>query len=324
MPEITFLICTFHREELLIKLLHTVLALHGLDAIDFEILIVDNSDAGSAQKPVTAFAEATQCAQLRYVQAHPPNIAIARNVGVKAAQGRFVAMIDDDMTLDPIWLQGVRPFLTDASVDVVCGPVKPVFENIALATSDAHRFFHRDAALSPGSELLVMGPKRTRGFVPATSNSIFRRASCLVDEPCFDMRYGRTGGEDVDLLCRLQRKGRRFVWAPGAQTYEIVPAHRCSPTYLKQRSYGGGQVFAATYVRNSQHPWWVATSVAVVAIAQLAALHLRSWVKPLQTEAERHTFTNRRAAVLGKLFWRQMFPLYASEHQSQRDNKGAN
>ena len=147
-----------------------------------------------------------------------------------------------------------------------------------------------------------MGPKRTKGFVPATSNSIFRRASCLVDDPCFDMRYGRTGGEDVDLLCRLQRKGRRFVWAPGAQTYEIVPAHRCNPTYLKQRSYSGGQIFAATYVRNSQHPWWVATSVAVVAIAQLAALHLRGWVKQLQTEAERHTFANRRLPYWANCF----------------------
>jgi succinoglycan biosynthesis protein ExoM len=324
LPEITFLICTVHREELLIKLLHTVLALHGLDTIEFEILIIDNSDKGSAQKPVEAFAEMTQCPQVRYVQAHPPNIAVARNVGVTTAKGRFVAMIDDDMVLDRTWLQGIADFLADESVDVICGPVEPLFENPALATPDAHQFFNRDAALPAGAELLVMGPRRTRGFVPATSNSIFRRATCLADEPCFDMRYGRTGGEDVDLLCRLQRRGRRFVWAAGARTFEIVPVHRCSPTYLEQRSYSGGQIFAATYVRNSPHPWWVATSIAVIAMAQLLIIHLGNWVKPPHTEADRQSVANRRAAVRGKLFWWQMFPLYATEHQSQRENKGTN
>lgn len=320
-PDLSFLICTFHREDLLVKLLHTVLALQGLEAIRFEIVVVDNSDEGSAQQPVAAFAQSTGCTQLRYVPAHPPNIAVARNAGVRAAQGRFVAMIDDDMTLDPTWLHGVIPLWADRSVDVICGPVEPIFDQAAAATPDARRFFHRTVPLPPGAELLVMGSQRTRGFVPATSNSIFRRATCLVDEPCFDARYGRTGGEDVDLLCRLQRRGRRFVWAPGARTYEVVPVHRCSPDYLVQRSYGGGQVFAATYVRNSRFPWWVATLIALTAIGQLLALHLRTWFTPPRTDAERQSLNNRRAAVRGKLLWRQMFPLYASEHQTQTDNK---
>ena len=323
-PDLTFLICTFHREELLVKLLHSVLALQGLDAIRYEILVVDNSDEGSAQTRMTAFAQATSCGQLRYVPAHPPNIAVARNVGASAAQGRFVAMIDDDMTLDSSWLDGVRPWLAEESIDVLCGPVEPIFENPALATPAARQFFHRTVPLNAGAELLVMGPQRTRGFVPATSNSVFRRQTCLMDDPCFDLRYGRTGGEDVDLLCRLQRRGRRFVWVPGARTHEVVPVHRCSPAYLEQRSYVGGQIFAATYVRNSRFPWWVAFSVGLIAAGQLVVNHLRAWASPPHTDEARQALVNRRAAIRGKLFWRQMFPIYANEHQSQIVAKGSN
>lgn len=322
-PDLSLLICTFHREELLIQLLHTVLALHGLETIAFEILVVDNSDEGSAQQSVEAFKDATGCTELRYVPAHPPNIAVARNAGVGATRGRFVAMIDDDMTLDPVWLQGVLPFMVDDSVDVVCGPVEPIFEDPNLASPDARQFFQRTVPLAAGSELLVMGRHRTRGYVPATSNSMFRRLTCLTDDPCFDLRYGRTGGEDVDLLCRLQGRGRRFVWAPGARTYEVVPVHRCSAAYLEQRSYSGGQIFAATFVRNSRHPWWVAPSIALIAVGQLLAIRFRTWAMPPKTEAERQSVANRRAAVRGKLLWRQMFPLYANEHQGKDAEKGS-
>lgn len=321
-PDLTFLVCTFHREELLVKLLHTVLAVRGLEAIRYEIVVVDNSDAGTAQPPVEAFCAATGSQAVRYVAAHPPNIAVARNAGVAAARGRFVAMIDDDMTLDPSWYEGVRHLLTDSWVDVVCGPVEPVFDNPSLATPAATQFFHRSVPLPPGAPLLVMGSQRTRGFVPATSNSVFRRETCLSDNPCFDARYGRTGGEDVDLLCRLQRRGRRMVWAPGARTFEAVPEHRCSADYLAKRSYAGGQTFAATYVRNSSWPAWVSLKVALIAALQLLASTLLGWLRPPTTQEEHHAMLNRRAAIRGKLSWQQMFPLYEDERQPTGPAKG--
>ena len=321
-PDLTFLVCTFHREDLLVKLLHTVLAVRGLDAIRYEIVVVDNSDAGTAQQPLNAFRATTGCDTLRYVPAHPPTIAVARNAGVAAARGRFVAMIDDDMTLDPSWYEGVRHLLADSQVDVVCGPVEPVFDSPHMATPAATQFFHRSVPLPIGAPLLVMGSQRTRGFVPATSNSIFRRDTCLTDNPCFDARYGRTGGEDVDLLCRLQRRGRRMVWAPGARTFEAVPEQRCSADYLAKRSYSGGQIFAATYVRNSAWPALVSLKVALIAALQLLASALKAWLRPPATLEGQHALANRRAAIRGKLTWRHMFPIYADERQPAGPAKG--
>jgi succinoglycan biosynthesis protein ExoM len=320
--DVTFLICTFHREDLLVKALHSVLALAGIDQIGYEILVVDNSDEGSACAAIDDFVAATACRQLRYVSAHPPNIAVARNAGVDAAQGEFVAMIDDDMTLHTGWLQGLLPLLRDGTFDVLCGPVEPVFEDPALATRESRQFFHRTMPLGNGTELRVMGPGRTRGFVPATSNSVFRRQTCFADGSRFDLHYGRSGGEDVDLFCRLERRGRRFAWAPDAGTSEFVPVHRCSFDYLERRSFVGGQIFAATYVRNSRRPFLVATSLSLISRLQLLASHLISFVKPPRTMADQQSRFARRAAIKGKLSWRQMFPLYANEHQGLGSEKG--
>jgi succinoglycan biosynthesis protein ExoM len=320
--DITFLICTFHREDLLVEAMRSMLLLEGLGEIRHEILVVDNSDEESARSAVAEFVAATSATHVRYVVAHPPNIAVARNAGVDNAKGRFIAMIDDDMTVRPGWLQAMLPLLREGGFDILCGPVEAIFENPALATNESRKFFHREAPLAKGTEVRVMGPRRTRSFVPATSNSVFRKETCFADGTRFDLRYGKSGGEDVDLFCRLERKGRRIAWVSDAWTSELVPARRCSADYLERRSFSGGQIFAATLVRNSRFPLLVAAKVGIVAALQLLASHARALLGRSRSAIDRQALATRRAAIRGKLSWRQMIPIYASEKPGVPSGKG--
>lgn len=313
--DITFLICTFHREELLVEAMSSVLQLQELDSIRYEILVVDNSDEESARPAVDAFVAANAGAHVRYVTAHPASITVARNAGVETANGAYIAMIDDDMKIRPGWLPAMLPLLRKDSFDVLCGPIEAIFENPKLATPESRKFFHRTTPLATGTEVRVMGSRRTRSFVPATSNSVFRRQTCFGDGTRFDLRYGRSGGEDVDLFCRLERKGRRVAWVPDAWTSELVPTHRCTFDYLERRSFSGGQIFAATYVRNSRFPLLVATKVGIVAGLQLAVSRLNTVLRPTRSKADHQSRAARHAAIKGKLYWRQMFPMYANEQQ---------
>jgi len=311
--DLSFLICTFHREDQLVEAMHSVLQLEGLADIRYEILVVDNSDEESARSAVEGFAASTSCAHVRYVAAHPPNISVARNAGVEAAAGTFIAMIDDDMKVRPDWLKAMLPMMRDSAFDVLCGPVEAIYADPALATRESRFFFHRDAPLPKGTELRVMGPRRTRSFVPATSNGVFRRETCFGQGLRFDLRYGRTGGEDVDLFCRLERQGRRVGWVPDAWTSEVVPPHRCSVDYLERRAYAGGQAFAAIHVRNSRFPLLVAAKVRVVAVLKLLVSVVRARLMPPQSTADQRTQSTRRAAIRGKLSWREMMILYTGE-----------
>ena len=320
--DITFLICTFHREDLLVESLHSMLRLDGLGEVRYEILVIDNSDEESARSAVDEFVATTSCTQLRYLPAHPANISVARNAGVDAAKGAYIAMIDDDMKVYPGWLQAMRPLMLDGTFDVLAGPVEAIFEDPALATGESRKFFHRAPPLTVGTELRMMGPRRTRSFVPATSNAMFRSQTCFADGTRFDLRYGKSGGEDLDLFCRLEQNGRRFTWVPDAWTSEIVPTRRCSFDYLERRSFTGGQIFAAIHVRNSPYPVLVAAKLGVVAALQLLASHLRAFLRPPRSADDRQSNALRRAAIKGKLYWRQMFPLYARDEHGLQSGEG--
>lgn len=313
--ELTIMLCTFHREALLLKALRSALAMPELSALSHEFVIVDNSDEGTARAAVDAFAAETS-APVRYVDAHPANISVARNVGLAAARGTYVAMIDDDMTLQRGWLKGLAPHLRAGKYDVLFGPLTPEFEDPSLATPEARQFFSRDAGLGDGAPVVAFAAGRTRGFTPGSGNAILRRETCFGDADRFNVDWGRVGGEDTDFFCNLERRGRRFGWAANAATNEFVPIDRCSDDYLARRSFVGGQTFAASRVLNSDRPALAALEVALIASAQWLIASLNSLVSTLRSiDRQRHARI-RLAAVSGKLAWRRRVVFYGDAPKS--------
>ncbi len=316
-PLLSFLVCTYHREDLLEACLRSLFALDGLNRVVSEILVVDNSDAETARQVVAGLLHESPVS-LQYLTAHPANIAVARNRGVSAARGRFIAMIDDDMTVESGWLAGVQRVLEDEHYDVLCGPVAPVYEDPQRATPDSDAFFRRELDVQEPTPLRIMGPLRTRGFVPATSNCIFRRSACFSGPAPFDVHYGKSGGEDVDIFCRLERMGRRFAWVPAARTRELVPVRRCEFGYLEKRSFVGGQIYASTHVRNARSPALAALKISTIAQIQLGVLSVAELAMALGQRRLPSTLRLRRAAARGKRAWRSMVPIYEDEARSAK------
>lgn len=312
LPDLTVMLCTFHREQMLIRALQSVLELARPDDVTIEILVVDNSDEGTAKEVVEGFA-AKAPLPVRYLPAHPANISVARNAGVTAARGRYLAMIDDDMTVEPDWLQRLWPMLRQGRFDALFGPVEPAFEAPDLATPEARRFFSRAPDLADGAELRVMGPARTRNFTPGTGNAFFDRAACFGPGKAFNEIYGRSGGEDLDFFCRLEKSGCRLGWVAGAVAKEFVSEERCAADYLERRSFVGGQIFAAIYIRNSASPIMAAFKVTLIAIAQLGVFALKSLLSAPAGDEERRARAIRLASIRGKLAWRRMAAFYGIE-----------
>lgn len=311
-PLLSFLICTYHRDDLLELCIRSIQSQSDIDADECEIIVVDNSDEGTAATVVSRLAK-TSAVPIKYVQAHPPNIAVARNAGVRAASGQFVGMIDDDMVVDSDWYSNAKAALKSLPYDVFSGPVYPVYEDPKQATAQSDAFFHRHMAVTSPTPLRIMGPQRTRGYIPATSNSVFKRARCFSDAPAFDNHYGKSGGEDVDLFCRLEAAGHTFAWLPNIKTREHVPARRCDIAYLEKRSFVGGQIFASTYIRNSKRPQWTQLKVTLIAALQFIALTPWPMVAHFLPTAKANAIRIKQSAVRGKLAWRVMLPIYSQE-----------
>jgi glycosyltransferase involved in cell wall biosynthesis len=87
----------------------------------FELIIVDQSDDDATECAVTPFL---QLSHVRYLRTASRGLGMARNVGVAAARGEWIAFTDDDCTAGRDWLAGLRRgFELDARIGVVFGNV---------------------------------------------------------------------------------------------------------------------------------------------------------------------------------------------------------
>jgi succinoglycan biosynthesis protein ExoM len=312
--ELSIVICTFRRNDLLRQLLASVAAQEVPAGLSASVIVVDNSDEGLARGVVTE-AAARSAIPMRWIEAHPPNISVARNAGVAASASDFVAFVDDDQCLAPGWFAGVARALRDEPADAWLGRVIGEFERPELTTAAIRMVFSRELDRPAGAELFAFGPRKIDGIGLATNNSIFRRATTLTEAKPFDPALGRSGGEDYDLFCRLQRQGRRFFWLPDAAVSEFVPAERCQRSYLTRRFYAGGQHFARAIALGGRNPQATRWLIRAKALVQAGMLACRAPLCLIQSEQQRADYMFRLAGVMGKLSFGPLYPLYQPQEK---------
>ncbi len=308
---LSVVICTYERPALLAALLRSLQGQDGTRTGDVEVVVVDNSDGETAMSGVEAAAAGFPM-PLRYVTAHPANISVARNAGCRASIGEAVAFLDDDQETQAGWLAAVLDGLARFPHDVFFGPILPRFEAPRAVTPAARTLFTREGTQAAGEELFALRRPMSQRFVLSTANSIFRRATALPGPEPFDPHFGQCGGEDLHLLCRLARGGRRFAWLPEARATDFVPRHRCGTGYLVRRHFAGGQAYAATLIRTSPHPLREEALLAGKFLIQAGLLPVMG-LSMLRREAPGRSFAIRAAGIAGKLLWRRLYPLYRAE-----------
>ena len=319
MPLASIVICTFNRLALLQAAVESCLRDASPRGMPFEIVISDNSPSGHARAYADSLAAAGQ--PVRWVASSPPNISVARNAGLRFARAGLVAFLDDDLVVEPGWLDHLVETLDATGADVAVGPVRPRFAaGTAPGWDPQGASFTRVLPFPSGTPIAAGGPGRVRGFAISTASSLWRRATCFTAEAPFDPAFGASGGEDLDAFLRLERQGRRFVWCAEAGVWESIPPTRTGLGYQLLRAYSGGQVFAAATLHHARAPLRRAAGILATGLAQLGAGTLAVLLTALlrlasgpggQPRLVRHLL--RTAAAAGKLTWWRKLPLYHVE-----------
>jgi len=225
------------------QLARTVASLDALDYPAFEIVVVDNRPGESTRGP--SFPDRPR---VRVVAESVAGISSARNRGVEASVGEFVAFTDDDAVVDPGWLRAIGSrFVREPLVDALGGLVLPSeldtapqlwFEEYYGGFSQSFRRSTVSLAQSPGDALFPYAP----GRFGAGCNMAFRR-STLVSLGGFDTTLGTgtpaKGGEDLASFIRLICGGGTVGFEP---TAVVRHSHRRSEKefFAQVRSYGTG------------------------------------------------------------------------------------
>ena len=214
-PTFTVVVCSFNGERTITQCLD---GLANLDYPNYEVVVIDD---GSTDRT----AEIAAHYDVRLIRTSNQGLSAARNVGLNAAGGEFVAYIDDDAYPDREWLSHLAWTFMSSAHAGVGGPNLPPRDGSSMANL---------VALAPGGPTHVLRSDEEAEHIPgcnfAFRTDVLRRASG------FDGTF-RIAGDDVDLCWRLQREGLTLGFSPGAVVWHR-PRGSIRGYLRQQRGYG--------------------------------------------------------------------------------------
>ena len=198
-PSVTAVVCTRERPVLVRRAVRSILAQDYVGRLDV-VLVVD--DGSTQEQAIAAYADLVEAVDssptrgLRVeVNRGRSGLAAARNVGIRVAEGHFLAFCDDDDE----WLPGkvtaqVQAFHAYPEAAVVATGITIVTHEGSCTRIPPQRTTHRDLLRSRVAEL------HPSSFMLARANLVGRIG--LVDEG-----VPHSYGEDYELLLRCARVG---------------------------------------------------------------------------------------------------------------------
>lgn len=230
--KIDLCLCTFRRPQVT-DTLRSVAQADLPRGASLRVIVIDNDDTPSAREVVESTAKETG---LDVLYRHVPgaNISIARNGGLDAATGDWIAFLDDDEIVEPDWLTALTDQAEATGADAVFGHSRAIY---GPQTPDwmVEGDFHSQFA-APRGDVVETGH---------TCNALLRWGDAPWRAERFEIARGRSGGEDTEFFFRLRNMGARYAIADQSIVREEVPAPRLSLSWLMRRRYRIGQSYAA-------------------------------------------------------------------------------
>jgi glycosyltransferase involved in cell wall biosynthesis len=124
MTDISVILCTYNRCESLEHAVESVLACAMSGSYNWELLVVDNNSKDSTGLVVEELV-ARYPGRIRYLFEPRQGKSNALNSGIRESAGDILAFVDDDVTVDPNWLQNLALVLQKQEWSGVGGRILP-------------------------------------------------------------------------------------------------------------------------------------------------------------------------------------------------------
>jgi glycosyltransferase involved in cell wall biosynthesis len=238
LPVISAVICTYNRSRLLGDALES-LAQQTISADLLEVVVVDNNSTDDTVAVADRFQE-----RFRHYQSlreERQGLSHARNCGLQACRGVYVAFLDDDACAEPDWCERVlTAFSTVKPAPAsIGGKILPRYE-----TAPPVWFVDDFEVRSWGdTACFLSGYWGQFGF--SGSNMAFPR-ELLIRFGGFRTDLGMIGGklrlgEEKDLYFRIHQELPRFWYDPQITVRHWVPVDHMRVSYLLRRSFMAGK-----------------------------------------------------------------------------------
>ena len=172
-----------------------------------EIIVINDGspDTDQLERELQPYAS-----RVHYIKQENQGAAAARNVGVSAASGEFVAFLDADDKWSPKFLKKQIEFLKSNHADLVYAD--------ALLTGESPAAGRTFMQIQP-SHGAVTAEKLLTVEVTVLTSTVLARKQLILEAGLFDEALRR--GQDFDLWFRLAKRGARLLYQR-----EVLAEHR--------------------------------------------------------------------------------------------------
>lgn len=242
--DLTVLVCTFNRAGDLREMLDTALAQETGGAFTYEVLVVDNNSTDRTRAVVEELI-AQGHRNLRYLFEPRQGKSWALNTGLAAVRGWAYTIADDDFVVPADWLSKiVHALRANPTASFVGGKVRPLWQG-AVPRWLGREHWSAVALADYGDAPFVADEGR-----PVCLLACSFRVTDVEAVGGYRTHLGvsahRIGGvEDLEILQRLWKAGRRGLYLPGLTLDHKVPASRMTRSYHRRWHTGHGRFYAA-------------------------------------------------------------------------------
>jgi glycosyltransferase involved in cell wall biosynthesis len=218
-PFVSVVIPLYNKADFILK---TLWAAASQIDVEFEIIIVDDGSTDGGARLV----ELSGGPRLRLIRQANAGVSAARNRGITAAEGKWIALLD----ADDMWSPNHLACLLNAVED---SPAIAAFSNVRLQSRAGRPLVNGKVAEQTIDDYFSFA--LSNGGYPMSTSSILVLKDELLAAGLFAV--GIPTGEDIDMWCRLACQGPFVYNAKLSATYN--DAH--SPT---RRTIGGAREVA--------------------------------------------------------------------------------
>jgi glycosyltransferase involved in cell wall biosynthesis len=230
--QLSVIICTFRRYDVLPDAIDSVLAQQGVDREDIEIIVVDNTPPDERQ----LVRNVNQCNQ--FITEDISGLSRARNIGIQAAHADLIAFLDDDAIASPTWAsEAIELLSSHPDWDVIGGRILAKYpQNKQPVWIDSKLEEFLSCVDWPVDQPTSMAD----GVWIAGANMVFRR-QVFERDIGFDEQLGRNGSSSLlsnDETHMFEAIGKnRIYYVPQMAVDHVIPESRLNPQWFRKRIF---------------------------------------------------------------------------------------
>jgi GT2 family glycosyltransferase len=199
--------------------------------LSIEVIIIDDASTDGTSEWLRVLGDSSlECVQIKSlcILRNQTNRGYAKsnNLAAKNAQGKVLALLNNDLLFEPTWLEPMLAMFKKNSV-------KPLIVGNVQYQADSRVLDHAGIEVRLGVESNRPVIEHRRGSIPTISEKVFAvtGACCLIQRKAFEELGGFdeqyvNGGEDVDLCMKVIQAGGRCLIVPESRVFHHVSQTR--------------------------------------------------------------------------------------------------